>query len=126
MDDYYDILGVARNAPYAEIDRALRDQLRRWQQRTASADLARRQEAERRLRQLAQARATLLDAAARRRYDRALVAAGPPEPSAAPRRGRSDNLPESVPPHEWVETTPEPARYEPPAHRLGYPYGYGP
>lgn len=125
MDDYYDILGVGRNASHAEIDRALRDQRRRWQQRTSSADLARRQDAERRLRQLGQARATLLDKAARRRYDRELAAAGPAEPPAAPERGRFGNLPEPVPPHEWVEERPEQTRYEPPAHRLGYPYGYG-
>lgn len=74
MDDYYAIVGVRRSAPAATIDRAIREQLRRWQRRTASANLASRQQAEWRVQQLGEARAVLLDEQRRRQYDRELDA----------------------------------------------------
>lgn len=130
MDDYYKIVGVDRTASRDTIDRTLRDQLRHWQQRTSSADLPRRQEAERRVRQLAEARRTLLDERQRRRYDRELTAAtGLPgndagDPPAPRERSRFNTLPEPVRPDEWVEDVPADTRYQPPEHRFGTPYGY--
>lgn len=70
MDDYYRIVGVERTASMAEIDRTSREQLRQWQPRTYVADLARRQEAERRMMLLGVARSVLLDPAKRASYDR--------------------------------------------------------
>lgn len=87
MDDYYDIVGVDRTASREAIDRKIRDQLRLWQRRTASADLDRRQQAERKVQQLSEARTTLLDEEKRRRYDRQLTAyrsSDPPPAVAAP------------------------------------------
>jgi tetratricopeptide (TPR) repeat protein len=74
VDDYYDLVGVDRTASREAIDRKIRDQLRLWQRRTSSADLDRRQAAERRVAQLSEARSTLLDEEKRRRYDRQLGA----------------------------------------------------
>lgn len=84
MDDYYEIVGVDRTAAREEIDRKIREQLRLWQRRTAHADLSRRQEAERRVEQLGQARTVLLDDEQRREYDRKLaLAAGDTVPALA-------------------------------------------
>lgn len=83
MDDYYDIVGVDRSASREAIDRKIRDQLRLWQRRTTSADLDRRQEAERRVQQLSEARGTLLDEEKRRRYDRELGVHRSGDPSSA-------------------------------------------
>lgn len=88
MDDYYEIVGVERTASREAIDRKIREQLRLWQRRTANADLTRRQEAERRVQELGQARTTLLDEEKRRRYDRQLTAFKSSEqPPAAPLPG---------------------------------------
>jgi curved DNA-binding protein CbpA len=124
VDDYYDLVGVDRTASRETIDHALRERRRHWQQRISSADLGRRQEAERRLQRLGRARLTLLDEARRRRYDLELAAPGPAADRPGPREpGRFDALPEPIPPDEWVEEkAPAEFRYEPPAQRLGSPY----
>lgn len=83
MDDYYDLVGVDRSASREAIDRKIRDQLRLWQRRTTSADLDRRQEAERRVQQLSEARGTLLDEQKRLRYDRQLGAHRSSDPAPA-------------------------------------------
>lgn len=83
MDDYYEIVGVDRTASREEIDRKIREQLRLWQRRTANADLSRRQEAERRVEQLSQARTVLLDEEQRRQYDRKLIALRASDPVPA-------------------------------------------
>jgi curved DNA-binding protein CbpA len=72
MEDYYAVLGIDRTASGDEIDRKIREQLRIWQRRTTNADLSRRQEAERRVQLLGEARTTLLDEEKRRRHDRQL------------------------------------------------------
>jgi curved DNA-binding protein CbpA len=69
MDDFYAVVGIERTASAEEIDRKIREQLRIWQRRTSNADLSRRQEAERRVQQLGEARTTLLDAQKRQQYD---------------------------------------------------------
>jgi hypothetical protein len=87
VDDYYQLVGVDRAAPRDEIDRKIRDEMRRWQRRTANADLDRRQEAERRVKQLGEARLPLLDETKRRQYDRQLAQAlprGAPPPGRGP------------------------------------------
>jgi curved DNA-binding protein CbpA len=73
MEDYYAVLGVARTASRDELDRTIRQQLRMWQRRTSNADLSRRQEAERRVALLGEARVTLLDPEKRRQYDQRLT-----------------------------------------------------
>lgn len=60
MTDYREILGVAPDAAPGEIEQRIKSELRLWQRRTNSADLALRQEAERRVEQLTQARTELL------------------------------------------------------------------
>ena len=73
MEDYYAVVGIDRTASEEEIDRKIREQLRIWQRRTTNADLSRRQEAERRVQLLGEARTTLLDPVKRRRYDAELA-----------------------------------------------------
>jgi tetratricopeptide (TPR) repeat protein len=78
MEDFYAVVGVDRAASGEEIDRKIREQLRIWQRRTTNADLSRRQEAERRVQLLGEARTTLVDEEKRRRYDSELGRARPP------------------------------------------------
>jgi curved DNA-binding protein CbpA len=80
MEDYYTVVGLDRTASTEEIDKKVREQLRMWQRRTTNADLSRRQEAERRVQLLGEARTTLLDAEKRRQYDRQLGPPRPPDP----------------------------------------------
>jgi curved DNA-binding protein CbpA len=86
MEDYYAVLGVARTASRDEIDQTIREQLRIWQRRTSNADLSRRQEAERRVALLGEARVTLLDTEKRRQYDYRLTGepVQPYDPGPAP------------------------------------------
>lgn len=92
MEDYYTVVGVDRTAAAEEIDRKVREQLRIWQRRTTNADLSRRQEAERRVQLLGEARAILLDAEKRRRYDGELagVGGGAPGPDPTGEPGEPD------------------------------------
>src|SRR5690606_33956071 len=78
MDDYYALLGVERTAPASELEKEIRKQLRTWSKRSNHPDLSRRQEAERRVQQLSEARKILLDEQKRAEYDRALAAAPAP------------------------------------------------
>ncbi len=81
VEDYYGLLGIDRGTTPDAIERKIRQELRIWQKRTANADLSRRQEAERRVQLLGEARATLLDETARRAYDQRLAAyRSPPQP----------------------------------------------
>ena len=70
--DYYQILALSRNATEAEINKAYRQQLRLWRNRTNAPDLERRQEAERILQELEAAKKVLLDPQARIAYERLL------------------------------------------------------
>lgn len=79
MDDYYEIIGVNRPASAEEIERRVRHELRIWTKRTNNPDLTRRQEAERRVQQLSEARKVLLDPARRAEYDRRPVSDSRPQ-----------------------------------------------
>jgi tetratricopeptide (TPR) repeat protein len=92
MEDFYAVVGIDRNASRDEIDRKIREQLRIWQRRTTNADLSRRQEAERRVQLLGEARTTLLDAEKRRRYDSELREFRAPAPPAEAGNGDVDWL----------------------------------
>lgn len=92
MEDYYTVVGLDRTAPTEEIDKKIREQMRMWQRRTTNADLSRRQEAERRVQLLGEARTTLLDAEKRRQYDRQLGHPGPADPPTMTGTGDSDWL----------------------------------
>lgn len=85
MEDYYVALDLPRDATTEQIDQKVKQELRTWQKRTTNPDLARRQEAERRLRLIAEARKVLLDPQQRAAYDADLAASRrAPEPSPAP------------------------------------------
>lgn len=104
MEDYFAALDLPRDAPVAAIDARIKQEIRTWQKRTTNPDLARRQEAERRLRLLAQARDVLLDD-----ERRAAHLAGLPDPGTAP------HTPPPTPP---TSPTP-PATPRPPAGPAG-------
>jgi tetratricopeptide (TPR) repeat protein len=82
--DYYAILGVPRTADADAIKNAVRAERRVWVKRQQAPKLERRQEAELRVRQLADAEKTLLDPASRRAYDAKLDAYVAPTPTAGP------------------------------------------
>lgn len=67
--DYYRILEIAEDAEQNEIVHALKIQQRSWRKRQNSPTLATRQDAERRMADLADAEKILLDPAARRDFD---------------------------------------------------------
>jgi tetratricopeptide (TPR) repeat protein len=93
MDDFYAVVGIDRAASAEEIDKKVREQLRIWQRRTTNADLSRRQEAERRVQLLGEARTTLLDVQKRRHYDLQLsVRPRPSFPAAEAETGEVDWL----------------------------------
>ena len=71
--DYYDVLKVGRAADSAAIEAAVKKSMREWRKRTEAADLSVRQEAELKVKQIEEARATLLNQAQRAAYDRALA-----------------------------------------------------
>ena len=72
MKDYYQLLNIGRTATEAEINKAHRQQLRLWRNRTNAPDLERRQEAERVLEELDAAKKILLDRTSKTEYDRLL------------------------------------------------------
>lgn len=74
MDDLYAIVGVGRTDPPDAIDKKIKQELRTWQKRTNSPDLTKRQEAEKRVELLTQAREILTDDAKRAAYTRQLDA----------------------------------------------------
>ena len=70
--DYYDLLGVDCQAPYMEIEQAIRTTRKRYRRLEGSPDQAQRANAERMMGLLAEAEKTLLNASARETYDVAL------------------------------------------------------
>lgn len=89
--DYYVVLDIARDADNEAIEAAVRRGMREWRKRTEAADLGARQEAEVRVKQLEDARKTLLDPQARQVYDAELAASGVEraQQPAAPQGGDS-------------------------------------
>lgn len=85
--DYYAVLGVARNADGEAIEAAVKKAMREWRKRTEASDLSVRQEAELKIKQIEEARATLLDAARRARYDQDLSGGVKQATPAAPNSG---------------------------------------
>jgi tetratricopeptide (TPR) repeat protein len=83
--DYYALLGVARTASRPGIEQAIRQGIRTWSKQTGRPELDRRQEAERKMQQIKEAREILLDDDRRARYDDQLAAlpASAGTPSAA-------------------------------------------
>jgi tetratricopeptide (TPR) repeat protein len=71
--DYYALLGVARTASRPEIEQAIKQGIRTWSKQTSRPELDKRQEAERKMQQLKEARLTLLDEGRRQRYDQQLA-----------------------------------------------------
>ncbi|MGH3096646.1 MAG: tetratricopeptide repeat protein [Streptosporangiales bacterium] len=82
--DYFEALGIPRGAAAEEISRRVKQELRTWQKRTSNPDLARRQEAEKKVQLLSEAKEVLLDDARRAAYLRRLER-GPSEPEPEPR-----------------------------------------
>jgi Flp pilus assembly protein TadD len=81
VEDYYAALDLPRDATTEQIDQKIKQEVRTWQKRTTNPDLARRQQAERRLRLVAEARKVLLDPQQRAAYDADLTASQrAPEP----------------------------------------------
>ena len=72
MKDYYQLLNLSRTASTEEINKAYRQQLRLWRNRTNAPNLEHRQEAERVLQELDAAKKILLDPQQRTDYDRLL------------------------------------------------------
>jgi curved DNA-binding protein CbpA len=72
MEDYYLLLSLNRSADEDTIRTAVNRELRVWSQRTNAPEIDRRQAAERKIKLLEQAEATLLDGSNRSRYDRDL------------------------------------------------------
>jgi tetratricopeptide (TPR) repeat protein len=87
--DYYEILGVARDATDPEIREAHKRESRVWRKRVdlSSGDLSTRQEAELRMKWLQDAFDALLDPQRRAVYDRELAAAPPTPNGRAAQRG---------------------------------------
>lgn len=71
--DYYALLGVPRNADSAAVEAAVKKAMREWRKRTEAADLSVRQEAELKVKQIEDARTTLLDPSKRAAYDQDLA-----------------------------------------------------
>lgn len=92
MEDYFALLELSRDATAEQIDAKIKQQVRTWQRRTTNPDLARRQEAERRVRLLAEAREVLLDPDRRAEYlirlDEADRPGQPAEPVPVPAGGK--------------------------------------
>jgi tetratricopeptide (TPR) repeat protein len=78
MKDYYKLLEIDKTASEHEIDQAIRRQTRRYLGLQNHPEQHRRQEAERVMKELAEAKTILLDANKRQQYDRDL-ARNPPE-----------------------------------------------
>jgi Flp pilus assembly protein TadD len=85
--DYYELLHVPITADPATIEKAVKEQQRIWRKRQGTADLAKRQEAELRMKHLADARTVLLDPDQRARYDRQLATRPRPSTGTEPVSG---------------------------------------
>ena len=77
MVDYYALLNLSPSASEDELKKALHREMRQWTNRTNAPQIERRQEAERRVKLLEQAEATLLDGPRRAQYDRELGSGAP-------------------------------------------------
>ena len=77
MVDYYALLNLSPSASEDELKKALHREMRQWTNRTNAPQIERRQEAERRVKLLEQAEATLLDGPKRAQYDRELGSGAP-------------------------------------------------
>jgi Tfp pilus assembly protein PilF len=75
--DYYGLLGIAETADGDAVKRAIREQRRTWNKRAAQSDPVKRAQAERRVRDLAEAERVLLDPSKRRRFDEEIRTARP-------------------------------------------------
>lgn len=78
MKDYYKLLGIEKTASEHEIEEAIRKQTRRWLGQQNHPEQQRRQEAERMMDDITEAKTILLDSKKRQQYDRDLVL-NPPE-----------------------------------------------
>lgn len=74
--DFYALLEVDRAADRDAIDKAVRKSTSKWRKMTESSDLSMRQEAERRMENITEAKRVLLDPDQRGAYDRELQTAG--------------------------------------------------
>lgn len=71
--DYYALLRINRDADTEAIETAVKKAMREWRKRTEAADLSVRQEAELKVKQIEEARTTLLNQGKRAAYDRDLA-----------------------------------------------------
>lgn len=93
--DYYDLLGIDRQASETEIEQAIRATRKRYRRLEGSPDQAQRASAERMMGLLAEAEKVLLDGMARRAYDAALEEEG--------RRVEAEHKrAETVGEHDWA------------------------
>ncbi len=67
--DYFELLSLSSTASDEEIEARIRDEMRLWVKRTEAPDMSMRQQAERRVKHLTEAKRTLLDPAARQAYE---------------------------------------------------------
>lgn len=74
--DFYALLEIDRAADKDAIDKAIRKSTSKWRKMTESSDLSMRQEAERRMESITDAKRVLLDPQQRGAYDRELQTAG--------------------------------------------------
>lgn len=82
--DYFQLLGLSSSATNEEIEARIREEMRLWVKRTEAPDMAMRQEAERRVKHLTEAKKVLLEPAARQAYEAELRSRPAPAPAAAP------------------------------------------
>lgn len=73
MKDYYKLLDIQKEASEQEIEQAIRKQTRRWLGQQNHPDQQRRQEAERVMKELEEAKTILLDSINRQKYNRDLA-----------------------------------------------------
>lgn len=101
--DYFEALGIPRGASAEEIARRVKQELRTWQKRTSNPDLARRQEAEKKVQLLSEAKDVLLDDGRRAAYLRRLESR-PSEPRVepVPQRGPQPD-PAPPPPQDGID-----------------------
>ncbi|WP_404290724.1 DnaJ domain-containing protein [Glutamicibacter arilaitensis] len=94
LDNYYNILGIDRNASAEEVQKAIAAKRREWTPRAGHPKLETRQLAEQTIKNIAEAESLLLDASKRREYDTQLDAQlASPEPTSGPAQGR-----------DWLQT----------------------
>ncbi|MFC9897654.1 DUF4190 domain-containing protein [Nocardia sp. NPDC127579] len=113
LDDFYDLLGVSPSASEDLLRSEIAQAQRMWMKRTGLPDLERRQEAERNVQRLADAKAVLLDPGKRSEYDQRLADAQRPPASTtavAPVQSFAP-VPPPAPAPAWQ---PAPPAYQPP------------